>query len=241
VRSSDRREPPPGGAHEVRRCLPVVRPGSRTGRPRTLLPRGDARRPARREAVVGDGASAVSGPRGHREDSHDRSGNRRPRHHRRPADRRTGQHRRVRGLVLLPPLRLTERVRGSARPRAGRPLPGAARRRAVPDPADVPPRLGGADHPFLHRLRGRRGGRLHAGRRRSGHRHAPAGSDGALCPGSDEVRGRRRAPVRLRTAGAPDRAARLRRGVPLRPDDAHPARRPAARRRPPRAGPDRGR
>jgi hypothetical protein len=64
---------------------------------------------------------------------------------RRPADRRAGQYRRLGGLVQLPPLRLAECVRRSSRSRAGRPLPGAARRRAVPDPARRRPSRAGPD------------------------------------------------------------------------------------------------
>ena len=52
---------------------------------------------------------------------------RRARPHRRPAHRRARRHRRHDRLVLLPALRLAERVRGDPRRRARRPLPDRAR------------------------------------------------------------------------------------------------------------------
>ena len=54
---------------------------------------------------------------------------RRPRADRRPADRRAGDHGRIDRLVLLSPVRLAERLRRAARPRARRLLPGPGDRR----------------------------------------------------------------------------------------------------------------
>ena len=86
-------------------------------------------------------------------DGHDRDRDRRPRAHRRPADRRAGHHRRVDRLVLLPPVRLAQRVRRPARRRARRALPDPPGRRRLHDQADVPPRHRRPGHPVLHRGR----------------------------------------------------------------------------------------
>ena len=72
----------------------------------------------------------------------DRDLDRRARTGRRPADRRADRHRRVRRLVLLPPVRLTERLRRAARPRQRRPLPDprrSARSRPSSSTSRTPP------------------------------------------------------------------------------------------------------
>src|SRR5579859_7292921 len=89
----------------------------------------------------------------------------RPRAHRRPADGRAGDDRRDGGLVLLPPVRLAERVRIPAGCRQGRLFPHRPGDAQLREPAALPARHRDADHAVPDRGRRRRGHRLHAGRR----------------------------------------------------------------------------
>ena len=133
-------------------------------------------------------------------------------------------------LVLLPGVRLAERVRLDPRRRRRRLLRDPPGRRGVDVAAAVLPRHQHPDHALLHRGRGRRGAGLHADRV-GRHRLPPAPADAAR-----HGRARRRhvgdrgaAAVRLRARRPRGRDAPARRAVPLAGADARARGRDRAR------------
>ena len=188
------------------------RSGSRATAPR---PACSARRwsPRRRRR----GASHGPRRRAHRRLPPDR----RARPRRRPPHGRARRHQRHDRLVLLPGLRLAERVRRDPRQGQGRLLRAAPDRRGVDLQAALLPGHERADHALPDRGGRRRGPGLHADRPRR---------DGAAPPSPDPPRRRRARPdglpdrgaaaLRLRARRARGRDAPARRAVPLAGPDA---------------------
>ena len=144
---------------------------------------------------------------------------RRARDHRRPAHGRAGRHRRHDRLVLLPALRLAERLRRDPRPQARRLLPDRPGRRRLDAEAALLPRHERPDHALPH-PRGRgRGAGLHADPRGARQR-VPPPADPARAGRARraDVPRRGRAALQLRARPALDRVPRERGGVPLRGD-----------------------
>ena len=140
---------------------------------------------------------------------------RRARPDRRPAHRRARRHRRDDRLVLLPALRLAERLRGDPRRRPRRPVPHLARLRRLELQAALPPRHQRPHHALPDARRSRRGAGLHA---------SAAYGRGGAPPPHDPPGGRRARPDALRRRRRP--ALRLRARPPR--GRAHPARRAAS-------------
>src|SRR4051794_2966875 len=185
-----------------------------------------------------DDAVAAAGDDGRAHDADDRHRDRyrRARADRGPADRCAGHDGRVDRLVLLPPVRLTERLRRSPGRRARGALPDPAGGHGVHVQADVPARHRRPGDPLLHRRRPRPGRRLHAARRIGGDREPPARAARGGHPWAHDGRDGGRAPGRLQPAAAPDGAQRARGCVHRERSPAHHARRARAGRRTPRPG-----
>ena len=155
---------------------------------------------------------------------------RRARPDRRPAHRRARRHRRDDRLVLLPALRLAERLRGDPRRRPRGPVPHRARRRRLELQAALPPRHQHPHHALPDARRSGGGAGLHApAAHRRGGAPPPHDPPGARRARADALRRRRRPALRLRARPPRGRAHPARRAVPLsragaRPLDALPAR-----------------
>jgi hypothetical protein len=201
------------GPHPRRRREdPCNSPGPEDG------PTGVARGPSDGEQVTlaricpGTAGRRPRSRRRRRTDGRDRD--RRPRDHRRPADRRAGHHRRVDRLVLLPAVRLPQRVRRAARRRARRALPDPPGGRRLHDPSRctsrTPPCWSPGSSPRRAWARSSTSCRRPGDTATDNHRLVRM----VQCVrGPDELRDRRRAPVRLRPAPAPLEVTEQRRGL----------------------------
>ena len=142
------------------------------------------------------------------------SPDRRARRRRRPAHGRARRHRRHDRLVLLPALRLAERLRGDPRPAARRALPDRSCNARGDDQAALLPGHERPHHALPHAGRCRRGAGLHAGRAQR--LDAPAADPArALRARHHALQGRGRAALRLRPRAARDESARERDRLPL--------------------------
>ena len=163
---------------------------------------------------------------------------RRARPDRRPAHRRARRHRRDDRLVLLPALRLAERLRGDPRRRPRGPVPHRARLRRLELQAALPPRHQRPHHALPDARRSGGGAGLHApAAYRRGGAPPPHDPPGTRRARADALRRRRRPALRLRARPPRGRAHPARRALPLsragaQPLDALPARDRRRRRRP---------
>ena len=155
---------------------------------------------------------------------------RRARPDRRPAHRRARRHRRDDRLVLLPAVRLAERLRGDPRRRPRRPVPHLARLRRLELQAALPARHQRPHHALPDARRSGGGAGLHApAAQRRGGAPPPHDPPGPRRARADALRRRRRPALRLRARAPRGRAHRARRALPLagaraQPLDALPAR-----------------
>ena len=144
------------------------------------------------------------------------SAHRRARPDRRPAHRRARWHRRDDRLVLLPALRLAERLRGDPRRRPRRPVPHLARLRGLELQAALPARHQHPHHALPDARRRGGGAGLHApAAHRRGRAPPPHDPPGARRARADALRRRRRPALRLRARQPRGRAHRARRALPL--------------------------
>ena len=138
----------------------------------------------------------------------------------RPAHGRARRHERDDRLVLLPGVRLPERVRRDPRQGPRRLLLAPADRRRLDLQAALLPGHERPHHALLHPRRRGGGAGLHADRGAARHAPPPAAAARRRRARHDGVRARGPAALRLRARGARDRAAPARRAVPRAVADA---------------------